>query len=211
MKNHYLTTSLIALIMLITSFSHSQVKIGDNHETIDANSLLELESTDKGVLIPRVTLNDASTVAPLTGTIPEGMLIYNDGGTEVDGFYHWTGSAWSIMSTADNVATTNVQTANLNLTTTYLSTSITASQGQSFIVKITYDDGDMQVFNLNIGINAAIVFYLNSGPTGNSETMTITCTGQNDIELHKHALTGVIELRTVGGTEAITIDFKRIF
>ena len=72
------------ILFVVTVFQiNAQVKIGDNPATNDANSLLELESTSKGFLIPRVTLNDATTVAPLSATIPTGMLIYNLSGSEL--------------------------------------------------------------------------------------------------------------------------------
>jgi hypothetical protein len=84
----------MALFGLHVFSSTAQVKIGDNPSTLDSNAILEMESTDKGVLVPRVALNDLSQPAPLSGTVTEGMLIYSDGGTVSDGFYFWNGSAW---------------------------------------------------------------------------------------------------------------------
>ncbi|MFM9943810.1 MAG: hypothetical protein ACKVQB_01115, partial [Bacteroidia bacterium] len=55
----------------------AQVKVGSNPGTINANSLLELESTTKGFLPPRVTLTSVSSYAPLTSEIVAGMLVYN--------------------------------------------------------------------------------------------------------------------------------------
>ncbi len=94
-----------AVLTLCSILSFSQVKIGDNPSTIDVNSLLEMESATKGVLIPRVVLNDVTTVAPLTGTVSVGMLIYNEGGTETDGFYYWDGSQYRIFNTSLNTNT----------------------------------------------------------------------------------------------------------
>ncbi len=43
-------------ITVISAFStHSQVKIGDNPASIDASAILEMESTNKGLLLPRLT------------------------------------------------------------------------------------------------------------------------------------------------------------
>jgi hypothetical protein len=73
----------------------AQVKVTDGAVmTIDANSLLELESTSKGLLIPRMAINSLSLPAPLTAPVPTGMLVYSTGGTVTDGFYYWTGTAW---------------------------------------------------------------------------------------------------------------------
>lgn len=88
------TTITIIIFLLGTVILNAQVKIGNNPNTIDANSLLELESTTKGLLPPRVTLLSVDSVAPLTGSVPTGMLVYNSGGTVINGFYVWNGTKW---------------------------------------------------------------------------------------------------------------------
>jgi hypothetical protein len=75
-----------SLLLFPRLLSRAQVKIGDNPGTINSNSLLEMESTNKGFLPPRVALNSISSVSPLTGTLPSGMLVYSTGGTLIDGF-----------------------------------------------------------------------------------------------------------------------------
>jgi len=85
---------LFILLCGLVGSVNAQVKIGNNPNTIDANSLLELESTNKGFLPPRVALNSLSVVTPLTGTVPAGMLVYSTGGTLADGYYYWSGSQW---------------------------------------------------------------------------------------------------------------------
>ena len=75
--------------------AYSQVKITDGSVfTMDANSILELESPDKGLLIPRVKLNDITLPAPLTAPVPVGMLVFSNGGDINDGFYYWNGTLW---------------------------------------------------------------------------------------------------------------------
>lgn len=91
---------LISLLLLTVLFTQAQVKIGNNPNTINANSLLELESTDKGFLPPRVALNSLSAVSPLSGTVPAGMLVYSSGGTLTDGYYYWDGSKWKMIGTS---------------------------------------------------------------------------------------------------------------
>ena len=55
-------------MMLLISMSQlqAQIKIGDNPQTIHPNALLELESTTKGLLIPRMTTTqrDAASIYP---------------------------------------------------------------------------------------------------------------------------------------------------
>ncbi len=61
---------LLALVVLSMTLQ-AQVKIGDNPTTIGASSLLELESTNKGVVLPRVA-NTAAITTPVNG-----MMIYD--------------------------------------------------------------------------------------------------------------------------------------
>lgn len=76
----------------------SQVKITDGSAiTIDNNSLLEMESTNKGLLIPRVALIDYAQADPLTDPVPAGMLVYSKSGSVPDGFYFWNGNRWITM------------------------------------------------------------------------------------------------------------------
>src|SRR5688572_33501555 len=107
---------LAAILLLCAIQSGAQVKIGNNPESINANSLLEMESADKGFLPPRVILNSLTLVAPLTGTVPAGMLVYSSGGALTDGYYYWDGTQWQSMSKT-NMVTKNTDTTLLNAET----------------------------------------------------------------------------------------------
>jgi hypothetical protein len=103
MKNIFLTVALTAGIM-----ASAQVKIGDNVTTMNANSLLELESTNKGVLFPRVALTSTTSFAPLSAHV-EGMTVYNTA-TASDvkpGLYSNNGTQW-LRLVADSATALNV-------------------------------------------------------------------------------------------------------
>jgi hypothetical protein len=91
-----------AAIVCATLTTKAQVKIGDNPNTINPNSLVEMESTNKGLLAPRVALSDVNSVSPLTGTVPAGMIVYSTGGAVTDGFYFWSGSKWLAVQSSEN-------------------------------------------------------------------------------------------------------------
>ncbi|MES2555861.1 MAG: hypothetical protein V4604_06915 [Bacteroidota bacterium] len=91
---------LFAIIPFCIIQSIAQVKIGDNPNTINANSMLELESTDKGFLPPRIPLNSLTSPSPMTATIAEGTVVYSEGGTLPDGYYYWNSTRWLMMSAA---------------------------------------------------------------------------------------------------------------
>lgn len=77
----------------------AQVKIGDNPNSISGNSILELESATKGLLIPRVALVATNNPAPLSAPIIAGTRVYNTASTSGDngvspGEYYYDGTAW---------------------------------------------------------------------------------------------------------------------
>jgi hypothetical protein len=86
----------------------AQVKIGSNPTTIHPNSILEMESTSKGLLCPRVAINDVNNPSPLTAPIEEGMLVYNSTGTEENGFYFWNGAKWLQLLTDSEIRSNHV-------------------------------------------------------------------------------------------------------
>ena len=102
------------LLLLATTLLQAQVGIGTNSP--NASAQLDVSSTAKGFLPPRVALqgtNDAQLASP-SPTIANpatGLLVYNtatagSGATEVTpGFYYYNGSAWvRLMVPTDNAA-----------------------------------------------------------------------------------------------------------
>ncbi|WP_400074135.1 hypothetical protein [Zobellia russellii] len=83
----------------LISFAQAQVKIGDNPQTIDPASILELESSDKVLVITRVDSLQMTTIVP-----NRGALVYN---TTADCVYYYDGAAWiSMCEGADGGALT---------------------------------------------------------------------------------------------------------
>jgi hypothetical protein len=107
MKRTKLLLAVAALGISLSSFA--QVKIGDNPTTINAGSVLELESANKGVLLPRVNLTNTTAWGPLLGTPTAGMHVYNKDTTTTGstayptltakkGEYYWDGNGWVAMA-----------------------------------------------------------------------------------------------------------------
>ena len=69
--NRKLIVLTIAILTCIVS--EAQLKIGDNETVINAGSLLELESTNKAVTLPRLTTAQMGTIP----TPVNGMFIFN--------------------------------------------------------------------------------------------------------------------------------------
>lgn len=126
MKKIFLTITL-AMGLLVTA----QVKIGNDPTNIDANSILELETTNQGLLFPRVALVSTTSYAPLNDTLPntkqKGMTVYNTATTSTglndvtEGLYTNDGTNWVKVGGAtpktiyaDNAAITSARTVTLN-------------------------------------------------------------------------------------------------
>jgi hypothetical protein len=141
--------SSVLFVIIVTAQIHAQVKIGDNANTINANSLLELESTNKGILPPRVIINDLNAVAPLTGTVPTGMLVFSSGGSVADGYYYWDSSKWVPFINLGEVSITN---KNANATLTKTETFVVASNDITLTLPaITAADNGLSITIKNIG------------------------------------------------------------
>ena len=86
---------LCNLFLLLGLFAYAQVKFGNNPTVINANSLLELESLNKGLLLPRIPLTQTILAAPLSAHI-QGMVVYNTATVNdvVPGMYYNDGTKW---------------------------------------------------------------------------------------------------------------------
>ncbi len=77
---------LLIIGLLIGSFASAQVKIGDNPQTINPASVLELESTERVLVITRVDSIQMSNIVP-----NRGALVYN---TSADCVFYYNGTDW---------------------------------------------------------------------------------------------------------------------
>ena len=79
---------LIAYLILVVSFTaNSQVKIGDNPGTIDASALLEMESTSKGMLFPRMTTAQRDAIS----NPASGLIVFD---TDLNEFVFFQSGEW---------------------------------------------------------------------------------------------------------------------
>ena len=83
------TKTILAVLVAFMGFStaNAQVKVGDNPTTIQGSAVLEIESTTKGFLPPRMTIAQRDAI-----TSPaEGLTIYN---TENQCLETYSGAGW---------------------------------------------------------------------------------------------------------------------
>lgn len=106
---------LFTIFILLATLMHAQV--GINTPIPNASSMLDVQSTDKGILIPRVALTGTADATTITPANVEGLLVYNTAtvGTITPGYYYWSGSTWLRMQTE---AATRTQVMMRNFTAT---------------------------------------------------------------------------------------------
>jgi hypothetical protein len=96
-KNELKMKKIFVALVLLAGFSASaQIKIGANPTSLNDGSLLELESSTKGLKFPEVALTSTSEWLPLAGTKVMGMTVYNTAtaGDVTPGLYTNNGTAW---------------------------------------------------------------------------------------------------------------------
>ena len=96
--------------MLIAGFSASaQIKMGDNPTILNAGSLLELESSSRGLKFPEVALTSTTVWLPLLGSQVKGMTVFNTATASdvTPGLYTNNGTVW-VKNEAAAVAPLNI-------------------------------------------------------------------------------------------------------
>ena len=83
---------LVFTLLLFPLFIQAQV--GINTTTPDASSMLDINATDKGLLIPRVSIPNLNAASPITAPAIS-LLVYNTNTTTGAGFYYWDGTKWT--------------------------------------------------------------------------------------------------------------------
>jgi len=107
---------------------HAQVGIGTS--TPDASAVLDISATDKGMLVPRVSLSDVTdTSLDGVNTAATGLMIWNSNasvtGGDGIGYYIFNGTTW------DRITTTSDDTVILKAVST--TTSSSQAQGSDLI------------------------------------------------------------------------------
>jgi hypothetical protein len=83
---------LVAVFFAMESCAFAQVAISTNGQAPDNSAMLDIKSTTKGMLIPRMTLAQRNAI---TGPA-NGLMVYQTDDTS--GLYYFNGSAWQRIS-----------------------------------------------------------------------------------------------------------------
>ena len=125
---------LFILLGFCFSFSlEAQVKIGNNPQDIDAASILELESSDKVLVITRVTTAQMNAIIPL-----QGAMVYN---TDLQSVHYFDGTQWINLQGSTNTG------GSVNITTD----AIVNTEGETIVLTSTANGDNLEVAPESIG------------------------------------------------------------
>jgi microcystin-dependent protein len=61
---------------------------------------LTATTTNNGIIVPKITLTASLASASPVTSPAAGLLVYNNGSNQAEGFYYWTGTAWQYVAAA---------------------------------------------------------------------------------------------------------------
>ena len=95
--------SYILLLLIIAQTIYAQVAIGKT--SLAPSAVLEVsESTNKGVLLPRVDIVDILNNTSPVNSPAEGLVVYNKGNSISPGLYLWKNNRWTQLADTYNLA-----------------------------------------------------------------------------------------------------------
>ncbi|MFO7613016.1 MAG: hypothetical protein R6W71_00070 [Bacteroidales bacterium] len=87
----------LLLIILLSGGWGVMAQVGVHTDFPHASAAMDIQATDKGLLIPRVTLtNDLTNPGPVSSPAL-GLMVFNDGPNQSVGFYYWDGFQWIMV------------------------------------------------------------------------------------------------------------------
>ncbi|AWH83698.1 hypothetical protein HYN59_00570 [Flavobacterium album] len=160
---------LLLSVFALTAYTASaQVKVGDNVTDVDDNAVFEMESTAKGMLLPRMTSAQRDAIATPTNS----MLIYNTTENCIN-IYNTSQTKWKSIcgDSADGSAEYVTDCSSLIVSGTYY-TGVELDPDANYI---TVNVDVTEVGTYEIMVNSAGMYFADSG--------TFTSTGTQSIKL----------------------------
>lgn len=134
MKNKlFILAIVLGLSVQFATAQAPKLKIGNNPTVINGSAAIEIESTNRGLLVSRLTASQRDAIA----TPAAGLLIYNTSNNTFE-VYKSSCSCWVTVNDGGNSPSTNVE--NTAPTVTSLNFSGAAIVGKPITLNYTYED-----------------------------------------------------------------------
>ncbi|MBK8228631.1 MAG: hypothetical protein IPK70_15830 [Flavobacteriales bacterium] len=185
----FVCIALAGLFVLLSSgAAFGQGNVGINNPAPHAKSLLDLTSSDKGLLTPRMTAAQRTAMFPIADATAKGMLVYQTDGAI--GFYYYDGAAWQMLQ-AGGTGWGLLGNAGTNPATNFIGT--TDNQGFAIRTNNTERVSVAQNGKVGIGIttpNWQLDVLDNSTATGQMAIRNLNGAGWSSLNIFNHNLTG---------------------
>jgi hypothetical protein len=151
----FLLVSVIFLFMVFASRAQNNIGISDDNSAAKASAMLDVYSTTKGMLIPRIALTLSTTAAPVTS--PEAsLLVYNTAtaGDVIPGYYYWNGTSKWVRLTAGTDPARNFSMVSKSADATLLKTeNVVLASGDITLTLpvVTSADDGLEITIKNVG------------------------------------------------------------
>lgn len=148
-------TLWILLCMTFTGYAQNNVGINDDNSSPNASAMLDVHSTSKGLLIPRISLTSTTDVETIP-TPATSLLVYNTAtnGDVTPGYYYWNGSTnWlRLLDGADIGRNVNIVTKTADATLLKTENMVLASGNTTLTLPtVTNDDDGLEITIKNVG------------------------------------------------------------
>ncbi|PKP21751.1 MAG: hypothetical protein CVU05_06135 [Bacteroidetes bacterium HGW-Bacteroidetes-21] len=159
------TIILLLLVLALVSVLKAQnVAItDDNTYSPNSSAVLDVKSTNKGMLIPRVSLTGTASAAPVTSPATS-LMVYNNATTSdvTPGYYYWNSTKWVRIAVGEGRL--NLVPKSSNATLLKSETMIIASNDiELTLPEITTDDDGLAITIKNIGTYKDLIMVKGSG------------------------------------------------
>ncbi len=193
---------IVSLVIFLNSlepvFGQSGVKIAATPGTADPSAMLDITSSNKGLLLPRVALVSLTDNVNPINNPATGLVIYNlgTGGVAATGIYFWSGSAW-------------VQLTSGGLSGSGTANQVTKFTGANSIGNSTISDDGTNVAVTSLGGSGLRPVYADASGTlkgtyGVSATGG-TITNVGGYRVHTFLSSGTFTVTTGGNVEVLMV------
>ncbi len=164
-KIKFLVLFISSMLLINVQMYAQNVGINSDGSTPNASAMLDIKSSDKGLLIPRVALTSTSSASPITSPATS-LLVYNTAttGDVTPGYYYWNGSQWVRFATGTGAGITSIGPGT--------SGTETSGSGLTFSANPITTTGTIALSNSGVAAGT----YGNSG--GNIPNITVDARGR---------------------------------
>ena len=97
MKTYFNKVGIVILLMIVSlSYSSAQIGINTDGATPDSSAILDIASSDKGVLVPRMSTDARGAIDGPA----DGLLVYD---IDTGSFWYYENDQWNEIGTRRNV------------------------------------------------------------------------------------------------------------